>query len=249
MEIGQPKEIEQLKALLSGARRAVFLGGAGVSTESGIPDFRSERGVFAATEEFGYAPETLLSHAFFLRHTDIFYAYYRKCLLYPDAEPNDAHRALAALERQGKLAAVVTQNIDGLHQRSGSRAVLELHGSVHRSACMRCRRFYSLAEVMAQDGVPKCACGGTIKPDVVLYGEALDQRVLGEAAEVIAAADLLLIGGTSLTVYPAAGLVKYFRGEHLVVINLSNTDQDLRATLCIARPIGRVLRQALDGAF
>ncbi len=249
MEREQPKEIERLKVLLAGARRAVFLGGAGVSTESGIPDFRSERGVFAATEEFGCAPETLLSHAFFLRHTDIFYAYYRKYLLYPHAEPNDAHRALAALERQGKLAAVVTQNIDGLHQRAGSRAVLELHGSVHRSFCMRCRRFYSLAEVMAQDGVPKCACGGTIKPDVVLYGEALDQRVLGEAAAAIAAADLLLIGGTSLTVYPAAGLVNYFGGKHLVVINLSPTDQDRRAALCIAQPIGRVFRQALDGAL
>ncbi len=242
------QQIETLKSLLGRAKRVAFLGGAGTSTESGIPDFRSSSGVFQATQQYGYPPEVLISHEFFLRHTETFYDYYRKYLLFPNAQPNDAHRALAELEARGKLTAVITQNIDGLHQKAGSREVLELHGSVYRNRCMRCGKRYSLEEILSMSGVPKCACGGTIKPDVVLYGEGLDEDVLRRAVGHIARADMLIIGGTSLVVYPAAGLVDYFRGDSLVVINLSPTSQDRSAALAIAAPIGQVLRAAVSGA-
>lgn len=245
MESNLTQQIETLRGILAGSKRVAFLGGAGTSTESKIPDFRSGDGVFQAISEFGQPPETLLSHDFFLRHTQTFYAYYRKFLLYPEAKPNAAHVALARLERQGKLCAVITQNIDGLHQKAGSKRVLELHGSVYRNHCMDCHRAYSLEDIMAMETVPHCACGGVIKPDVVLYGEGLDGQVLQEAVAHIAAADTLIIGGTSLVVYPAAGLADYFRGKHLVVINLSSTHADARAELSISAPIGQVLGQAV----
>ncbi len=239
------ERIDTLKALLASAKRAAFLGGAGLSTESGIPDFRSESGAFQAVKAYGYPPETLLSHDFFLRHTDVFYDYYKKNLLYPDAQPNAAHRALARLEQRGKLSAVITQNIDDLHQRAGSRNVLELHGSVYRNYCMRCHRAFSVEDILSASGVPHCPCGGLIKPDVVLYGEGLDSGVLSAAINSIARADMLIIGGTSLVVYPAAGLVDYFSGDKLVVLNLSPTSRDRQATLCIDRPIGEVLSEAV----
>ena len=197
--------IERLRTMIKESSRIAFLGGAGVSTESGIPDFRSEKGIFAATEQYGYPPEVLLSQEFFMERTETFYEYYRNMLLYPDALPNAAHIALAALERQGKLTAVITQNIDGLHQRAGSKKVLELHGSVYRNFCMKCNKAYSLSDILAQQGVPKCTCGGVIKPDVVLYGEELNPQVMEQAIGHISRAQLLIVGGTSLVVYPAAG--------------------------------------------
>ncbi len=245
-------QAQALRRMIDDSARIVFLGGAGTSTESGVPDFRSSNGVFKAVEEFGRPPEELLSHDFFCKQPETFYRYYRKYLLYPNAQPNDAHRALAALERAGKLTAVVTQNIDNLHQAAGSKNVLELHGSVYRNHCLSCDRAYTLDELLAMDVVPRCACGGLIKPDVVLYGEGLDGDVLGSAVEHIAQADMLLIGGTSLVVYPAAGLADYFSGKNLAVINMSRTHQDSRAKLVISAPIGQVLRAALGddyGAF
>ncbi len=239
------KQIAELSRRIERAKRIVFFGGAGVSTESGIPDFRSSDGVFKAIEAFGYPPETLISHDFFLQNPETFYRYYRKFLLAPEAKPNAAHRALARLERRGKLSAVVTQNIDNLHQMAGSEHVLELHGSVHRNYCMRCHRFYSLDDILQMDNVPHCECGGMIKPDVVLYGEGLDENVVSESIAEIARADMLIIGGTSLVVYPAAGLADYFRGSDLVVINLSKTNRDSRAQLTISAPIGQVLQAAV----
>jgi NAD-dependent deacetylase len=239
------QQTEKLKEILADSKRIAFLGGAGTSTESGIPDFRSENGVFEATKKYGYAPEVLISHGFFVRRTDTFYDYYRRYLLFPDAKPNAAHLALARLEEKGKLTAVITQNIDGLHQKAGSKHVLELHGSVYRNHCMRCNQAYSLDEIMALQGVPKCTCGGTIKPDVVLYGEGLDEQVLSEAVALISRADTLIIGGTSLVVYPAAGLVDFFNGKNLVVINKGRTGQEAGATLAISAPIGSVLRRAV----
>lgn len=245
MDTIDAKQIAELSERIERAKRIVFFGGAGVSTESGIPDFRSSDGVFKAIEAFGYPPETLISHDFFMEHTETFYQYYRRFLLAPDARPNDAHKALARLAARGKLSAVVTQNIDNLHQAAGSKRVLELHGSVYRNYCMRCHRAYSLDDILAMDNVPRCACGGLIKPDVVLYGEGLDERVLTESIEEISRADMLIIGGTSLVVYPAAGLADYFRGRDLVVINLAKTSRDSRAQLTINAPIGRVLRAAV----
>lgn len=240
------KQIETLREMIAEAERIVFLGGAGTSTESGIPDFRSSDGTFRAMREFGYTPETLLSHEFFLRHTDIFYRYYRKYLICPDARPNRAHRALTELERRGKLTALITQNIDNLHTEAGTKNVLELHGSVYRNTCMRCGRRYPLETVLETDGVPICPdCGGIIKPDVVLYGEGLDETVLRTSINRIAEADMLIIGGTSLVVYPAAGLADYFSGRHLVVINLSETHRDDSASLTVAAPIGTVLGEAV----
>lgn len=236
---------DQLKKLIAQSKRIAFLGGAGLSTESGIPDFRSEDGIFKAIREFGYPPETLLSHSFFLRHTDVFYAYYKKYLLYPGAKPNKAHVALAQLEADGKLTAVITQNIDNLHQMAGSRNVLELHGSVYRNFCMRCGKSYPMEFVRESAGVPHCDCGGLIKPDVVLYEEGLDMRIVQNAISHLRKADMLIIGGTSLTVYPAAGLVDYFDGDSLVVINLSETHQDARATLTVREKIGEALSAAL----
>ncbi len=296
-------DIQALRSMIAEAKRIAFLGGAGLSTASGIPDFRSEDGIYRAIREFGNPPETLLSHSFFLKHTAAFYRYYRKYLLYPNALPNRAHTALAKLEwgdaydahmaalaaearaardgaavppaaqparaeagatgaagrgaaargpePQGKLTAIVTQNIDDLHQRAGSRNVLELHGSVYRNRCLHCGAFYSLDALLKKldaspDGVPRCGCGGVIKPDVVLYGEGLDQAVLSAAIAHISRADLLIIGGTSLMVYPAAALIDYFRGRHVVVINLSDTGRETGANLTIRRSIDEVLSEAVD---
>ncbi|MCI6950803.1 MAG: NAD-dependent deacylase [Clostridium sp.] len=296
-------DIQALRSMIAEAKRIAFLGGAGLSTASGIPDFRSEDGIYRAIREFGHPPETLLSHSFFLKHTAAFYRYYRKYLLYPNALPNRAHTALAKLEwgdaydahmaalaaearaarngaavppaaqparaeagaagaagrgeaargpePQGKLTAIVTQNIDDLHQRAGSRNVLELHGSVYRNRCLHCDAFYSLDALLKKldaspDGVPRCGCGGVIKPDVVLYGEGLDQTVLSAAIAHISRADLLIIGGTSLMVYPAAALIDYFRGRHVVVINLSDTGRETGADLTIRRSIDEVLSEAVD---
>lgn len=235
---------EALRGMLTQSRRVAFLGGAGLSTESGIPDFRSEQGVFKAVEEYGYPPETLLSHSFFARRPEVFFDYYRKYLIYPDARPNKAHLTLARMERDGLLTAVITQNIDGLHQAAGSQNVLELHGSVHRNYCMRCRKPYSLGAIMAMPGVPRCACGGVIRPDVVLYEEGLDSALLSRAVRAVTEADMLMIGGTSLVVYPAAGLADYYHGDRLVVINLSETQQDARAALTVREKIGEALSQA-----
>lgn len=236
--------IEQLKLLIACSSRIAFLGGAGLSTESGIPDFRSENGVFAAIERYGHPPETLLSHAFFLQKPEVFYDYYRKYLLHPAAKPNRAHEALARMERDGKLLGVVTQNIDGLHQAAGSRAVFELHGSVYRNHCMRCGKAYGVERILESADVPKCDCGGVIKPDVVLYGEGLDEATVSGAIDCISRADMLIIGGTSLSVYPAAGLADYYEGGRLAVINLSETHKDKRSALTIREKIGGVLAKA-----
>ncbi|WP_394963168.1 NAD-dependent protein deacylase [Candidatus Allofournierella excrementigallinarum] len=239
------EQLQRLSQMIGRARRMAFLGGAGLSTESGIPDFRSSNGVYAALKAYGRPPEELLSHDFFVRHPDVFFDYYRKYLIRPEAKPNPAHYALARLEQQGKLTAVVTQNIDELHQRAGSRNVLELHGSVYRNHCMECGKSWPVEAVLEADGVPRCTCGGVIKPDVVLYGEGLDSATLTAAVEAIAAADMLLIGGTQLSVYPAAGLVDYFHGKDLAVINLSATPRDAQAALTIRRPIGEVLAEVV----
>ena len=196
---------EQLKKVIESSRRIAFLGGAGLSTESGIPDFRSADGIYKAQTAYGHSPEVLLSHDFFWWHTEVFYDYYKKFLLYPQAQPNKAHKALAKLEADGKLTAVITQNIDGLHQAAGSKNVLELHGSVHRNYCTKCRKFYPMEYILESEGVPTCSCGGVIKPDVVLYGEGLDSKTLISAVTHIQRADTLIVGGTSLVVYPAAG--------------------------------------------
>ena len=239
------EQLQQLSQMIGRARRMAFLGGAGLSTESGIPDFRSSNGVYAALKAYGRPPEELLSHGFFVRHPDVFFDYYRKYLIRPEAKPNPAHYALARLEQQGKLTAVITQNIDELHQRAGSRNVLELHGSVYRNHCMECGKSWPVEAVLEADDVPRCTCGGIIKPDVVLYGEGLDPATLTAAVEAIAAADMLLIGGTQLSVYPAAGLVEYFHGKDLAVINLSATPRDAQAALTIRRPIGEVLAEVV----
>ena len=213
------------------------------STESHIPDFRSTDGLY--NQQYDYPPETILSHSFYMRKPEEFYRFYRNKMLFPNAEPNRAHKALARLEKMGKLKAVVTQNIDGLHQKAGSREVLELHGSVLRNYCTRCGKFYGLDAILNSTGVPKCTCGGTIKPDVVLYEEGLDQETIEKSVKYIANADVLIIGGTSLTVYPAAGLIDYYRGHKLVLINKSVTPMDNRADLVISGPIGEVLGDAV----
>ena len=230
--------MEQLQKLIDTHDRIVFFGGAGVSCESGIPDYRSRDGIY--NRGYTLPPETLLSHTYFMRHTDGFYRFYRDVMLHPDAKPNAAHLKLAELEKAGKLVSVVTQNIDGLHQKAGSRRVHELHGSVHRNACMSCGNFYDLDFILQGEGIPKCTCGGTVKPDVVLYEESLDDDTAMQAIEDIRSADMLIIGGTSLNVYPAAGLLTYFRGDAVVVINLQPTNMDKNATLVIDRPIGEV---------
>ena len=230
--------IETLKQWISEAKRIVFFGGAGVSTESGIPDFRGVDGLYR--QKYAYPPEEILSHGFFMRNTQEFYRFYRDKMLITDAKPNAAHLKLAQWEAEGKLSAVVTQNIDGLHQAAGSKRVFELHGSVLRNNCMRCGKFYDAAYIKETSGVPKCSCGGTIKPDVVLYGESLDNDCIMGALHAIANADLLIIGGTSLSVYPAAGLIDDYRGSRLVLVNKSATAQDARADLIIRDPIGEV---------
>ena len=233
------ERVGRLKEYVEESSRIVFFGGAGVSTESGIPDFRSTDGLYH--QEWKYPPETILSHSFFVSSTEEFYRFYKKKMLCLDAKPNAAHKKLARLEEQGKLTAVVTQNIDGLHQLPGSRNVYELHGSVHRNYCQKCGRFYDAAYMLEAEGVPRCECGGLIKPDVVLYEEGLDNRTIQGAVEAIAHADLLIIGGTSLAVYPAAGLIDYFTGKHLVVINRAATPRDSHADLLIQANIGEVL--------
>ena len=235
--------LETLQRWVRESGRIVFFGGAGVSTESGIPDFRSVDGLYR--QKFEYPPETIISHSFYLRNPEEFYRFYKNKMLFPDAKPNAAHLALAELERRGKLRAVITQNIDGLHQAAGSREVLELHGSVHRNYCTRCGKFYDLAAVMAKDGVPKCDCGGIIKPDVVLYEEGLDQATLQKAIAYISQAEVLIVGGTSLTVYPAAGLIDYYRGDKLVLINRTVTPMDSRAALAVKGSIGEVFAEIM----
>lgn len=234
-------KIQALKEMVDGSDNIVFFGGAGVSTESGIPDFRSTGGLYH--QEWKYPPETILSHTFYKSKPEEFFRFYRAKMLAPDARPNAAHRKLAEWEAQGKLRAVITQNIDGLHQAAGSREVLELHGSVHRNHCEKCGKFYGLDYILKTQGVPRCDCGGIVKPDVVLYEEGLDEEVLSGAVNAIRHADTLIIGGTSLVVYPAAGLIRYFRGDHLVVINMQPTGADAEADLCIAKPIGQVLSE------
>ena len=237
---------ERLRDIIANSDNIVFFGGAGVSTESNIPDFRSESGLYNAQQKYGRSPEEMLSHSFFMRHTDTFFDYYKNNLIYRSAEPNKAHRALAKLEEQGKLKAVITQNIDGLHQKAGSRNVYELHGSVLRNYCMDCGEFYDLDYIMdetnCEGGIPKCKkCGGTVKPDVVLYEEALDDDCMMGAIRAIQQADTLIIGGTSLVVYPAAGLIRYFGGNKLVLINKQATPYDSKADLVINDSIGKVM--------
>ena len=232
-------ERETLKQWLSESENIVFFGGAGVSTESKIPDFRSTDGLY--NQQYAYPPETILSHTFYMRRPEEFYRFSRNKMLFPDAEPNRAHKALAKLEQEGRLRAVITQNIDGLHQKAGSREVLELHGSVHRNYCTRCGKFYSLDDVIRSEGVPRCDCGGTVKPDVVLYEEGLDSNTLEKSVRYIRQADMLIIGGTFLVVYPAAGLIDYYRGSKLVLINKDATARDSQADLVINGRIGEVL--------
>ncbi|WP_019639876.1 NAD-dependent protein deacylase [Paenibacillus fonticola] len=236
-------KVETLAAWVNESRKIVFFGGAGISTESGIPDFRSAAGIYQQEKSSPYSPEEILSRPFFDRHPEVFYDFYKTKMIHLHAEPNPAHRFLAWLEAEGKLDAVITQNIDGLHQKAGSRKVLELHGSIHRNYCMSCSRFHSLEDIMVMtETVPRCkACGGTVKPDVVLYGENLDNDVIENTVQAISEADLLLIGGTSLTVQPAAHLVTYFRGKQTVLLNASATAYDSRADLIITEPIGAVL--------
>ena len=238
---------EKLKEMISASDNIVFFGGAGVSTESGIPDFRSEKGIYNTVHKYGCSPETILSHSFFMRKPEIFYDFYKTTMIYEDAEPNEAHKALARLEKMGKLKAVVTQNIDGLHQKAGSEKVYELHGSVLRNYCMKCRKPYSLADIMAQEGVPRCTeCGGMIKPDVVLYEEGLDDWQIRQSVKAISEADVLIVGGTSLNVYPAAGFINYYKGNKLVLINMSETPYDRHADLLIHDSIGKVLKYCVE---
>lgn len=231
--------VKQLKQWVEQSDNIVFFGGAGVSTESGIPDFRSTDGLY--NQEYAYPPETILSHTFYMRKPEEFFRFYRNKMLYPNAEPNAAHLALARLEQQGKLKAVITQNIDGLHQKAGSKRVLELHGSVMRNYCEKCHKFYGLETVMQSSSIPECDCGGRIKPDVVLYEEGLDEKTMREAVFAIMNAQMLIVGGTSLNVYPAAGFIDYYRGNRLVLINKSATPFDKKADLIIHEPIGEVL--------
>lgn len=239
---GSMKELEVLRAWLKESRRAVFFGGAGVSTESGIPDFRSVDGLYQ--QNYDYPPETIISHSFFLRDPEEFYRFYKEKMLYLDAGPNAAHRKLARLEAEGHLKAVVTQNIDGLHQAAGSKTVYELHGSVHRNYCMKCHKFFDAEYVKKSEGVPRCdVCGGMVKPDVVLYEEPLDNATVEGAVKAIAQADVLIVGGTSLVVYPAAGLINYYEGSRLVLINKTPTPYDSRADLILAGKIGELMEQ------
>ena len=231
-------KLEQLKDWVSQSKRIVFFGGAGVSTESGIPDFRSVDGLYS--QKFEYPPETIISHSFYLRDPEFFFRFYREKMLPLDFEPNITHKVLARWEREGKLSAVVTQNIDGLHQKAGSHTVYELHGSVLRNYCTRCRKFYSAEYVKNCDGVPKCSCGGIVKPDVVLYEEGLDSETVENSVMAIRDADLLIVGGTSLTVYPAAGLLRYYRGSRLVLINRDETPYDSQADLVLHESLGDV---------
>ena len=235
------QQLETLRRWVAETDNLVFFGGAGVSTESGIPDFRSTDGLYS--QSYAYPPEIMVSRTFFVQHTAEFFRFYRDRMLYPDARPNAAHRKLAEWEKQGKCRAVVTQNIDGLHQAAGSQNVLELHGSVHRNTCQSCGKVYDLAGILALDGVPRCSCGGIIKPDVVLYEEPLDEETLYRAVEAISQADVFMVAGTSLSVYPAAGLVNYYHGKKLVLINKSPTPYDKKADLLLPGCVGELLSQ------
>jgi NAD-dependent deacetylase len=232
-----------LKKWIEGSDNIVFFGGAGVSTESGIPDFRSVDGLY--NQKYDVPPETIVSHSYLERYPEKFYAFYKEKMLYPQARPNDCHIALAKLEKDGKLRAVVTQNVDGLHQEAGSREVYELHGSVHRNYCTSCGKKYGLEHILKSEGVPRCSCGGFVRPDVVLYEEGLDQQVIEKAVSAIRHADVLIVGGTSLRVYPAAGLINYYRGNKLVLINKSATSYDRYANLTISDSIGKVFKQCV----
>ncbi len=236
----------RLSEMIESSQNIVFFGGAGVSTASNIPDFRSAAGLYHEKGIGRYSPEEMLSHTFFMTHTAEFFDFYRNKMIYQEAKPNAAHLALAKLEDAGKLKAVITQNIDGLHQMAGSRNVLELHGSVHKNRCMECHKFFELSDILRTQGVPRCdACGGIVKPEVVLYEEALDTRVIEAAVEYIEKADVFIVGGTSLSVYPAAGLVAYYRGKKLVLINQSKTSYDNKANLVICGNIAEVLGEAV----
>ncbi len=234
------EKIEKLQKMIDESSNIVFFGGAGVSTESNIPDFRSTDGLYHQT--YKYPPEVMVSHTFYTQHTEEFYDFYKNKMIFLDAKPNKAHLKLAELEQAGKLSAIVTQNIDGLHQAAGSKNVFELHGSVHRNYCQKCGKFFDVNYVVNEDGVPYCdECGGIIKPDVVLYEEGLDSQTINGAVNAIRQADMLIIGGTSLVVYPAAGMIDYFRGKYLAVLNRDATSRDKQADLCITDPIGEVL--------
>lgn len=233
--------LETLKKWVEESRSIVFFGGAGVSTESGIPDFRGVDGLYR--QKYAYPPETILSHEFLLQHPEEFYRFYREKILILNARPNPAHEKLAQWEREGRLRAVITQNIDGLHQAAGSKRVLELHGSIHRNHCTRCGKFYTAEQIAATTGVPRCDCGGTIRPDVVLYGESLDEKVLRASMDALAHADLLIVGGTSLSVYPAAGLIDLYPGDRLALLNRTPTPRDSRANLILREPIGRIMAE------
>lgn len=239
--------MENLKKYISNSRNIVFFGGAGVSTESNIPDFRSENGIYRTISKYGHSPEDILSHSFFMSNTEEFFDFYRNNMLFSNAKPNKAHLALAELEKKGILKAVVTQNIDGLHQAAGSKNVLELHGSVLRNHCMNCGEKFSMEYILnSRDAVPKCnKCNSTVRPDVTLYEESLDMDVLNSAIAYIKEADVLIVGGTSLAVYPAAGLIDYYKGNKLVLINKSTTSYDVRANLIINESIGKVLDEAI----
>lgn len=239
MAVKYEEEIRKLQEIIDDSERIVFFGGAGVSTESNIPDFRSADGLYR--QKYKYSPEQIVSHSFFMRNTEGFYEFYKDKMMYLDAKPNAAHKKLAELEAAGKLAAVITQNIDGLHQAAGSKNVYELHGSILRNYCESCGKFYDAAYVKNSEGVPRCGCGGRIKPDVVLYEEGLDPDIIQKSIRAISEADTLIIGGTSLVVYPAAGFIDYFRGKHLVVINKSATAKEVGAELVIAAPIGEIM--------
>ena len=235
-----------LKEIIQKSDNIVFFGGAGVSTESGIPDFRSETGIYNTIKRYKRSPEEILSHSFFMAHPDIFYDFYKSTMLYLDAKPNAAHQALAKLEAMGKLKAVVTQNIDGLHQLAGSKRVYELHGTVHRNYCMRCHAFYDVNYILQSDGIPRCEkCGGIVKPDVVLYEEGLDDMTIRASLNAIQKADVLIIGGTSLNVYTAAGFIQYYSGDKLILINKSETPYDRKANVLIHDSIGKVLSEVV----
>lgn len=239
-------DIQKLKKIIETSKSTVFLGGAGVSTESGIPDFRSAAGLYSKDSDLGYAPEYLLSHSFFANETEKFFDYYRNNLIYADAKPNKAHIALAELEKRGKLDAVVTQNIDGLHELAGSKNVIEIHGSVFKNYCVSCGEKYDLKKVIETKGIPTCdACGGVVRPDVVLYEEGLNMSLLDNAINYIQNSETMIVGGTSLNVYPVAGLLEYFRGKNLVIINKTLTSYDNRADLVFRDSIGEVLSSIL----
>lgn len=240
-------EIEKLTQILRNSNNIVFFGGAGVSTESNIPDFRSANGLFNARLNMTLSPEQLVSHTYFIRFPEEFFNFYKAKLIYPEAKPNGAHIALANLEEMGKLKAIITQNIDGLHQAAGSKNVFELHGSIHRNYCIKCNDSYDMDFILNSKGIPTCPkCSGTVRPDVVLYEEGLDESVLKGAMDAISKADTLIIGGTSLVVYPAANLINYFKGKNLVLINKSSTSADSRADLVIHDSIGKVLSESVN---